>query len=108
VPAIAVAAALAGTGVIVFLSHYNSTMQRQVPERSLSRVSSYTWFGALIAFPLGLAIAGPAVSVLSLHTMLLTVGSLMILAILPLLGVRSIWNLTDESPALPMPQLSER
>ena len=108
VPAIAVSAALAGTGVIVFLSHFNSTMQRQVPERSLSRVSSYTWFGALIAFPLGLAIAGPAVSVLSLHTMLLAVGSLMILAILPLLGVRSIRNLTDESPALPMSQMSER
>jgi hypothetical protein len=79
VPAIAASAALAGTGVIVFLSHYNSTMQRQVLERSLSRV-----------------------------TMLLAVGSLMILAILPLLGVRSIWNLTDESPALPMPQIPER
>ncbi|MFC6086528.1 MFS transporter [Sphaerisporangium aureirubrum] len=108
VPAIAVSAALAGTGVIVFMSHYNSTMQRQVPERSLSRVSSYTWFGALIAFPLGPVIAGPAVSVLSLHTMLLAVGALMILAILPLLSVRSIWSLTDESPTLPTPQMSER
>ena len=108
VPLIAVSAALAGTAIIIFLSYFNSTMQRQVPERSLSRVSSYTWFGATIAAPLGLAIAGPAVSVFSLRATLLVVGSLMILAILPLLGVRSIWNLTDESPALPVPQVSER
>jgi hypothetical protein len=90
------------------MSYYNSTMHRQVPARSLSRVSSYSWFGSLISSPLGLAIAGPAVSVLSLRATLLVVGSLMILAILPLLGVRSIWNLTDESSAPPMPQVSER
>lgn len=108
VPAIAVSAAISGTGVIVYMSCFNSTMQRQVPAASLSRVSSYTWFGALIAYPFGPVIAGPAVSVLSLHSALLIVGSLLILAILPLLGVRSIWNLTDESQALPTPQMSER
>ncbi len=42
VPAIAAVAALAGTGVIVFMSLFNSTMQRQVPEHALSRVTSYT------------------------------------------------------------------
>jgi MFS family permease len=107
VPAIAVSAALSGTAVIIFMSYFNSTMQRQVPERSLSRVSSCVWFGALIGSPLGLAIAGPAVSVLSVHATLLVVGSLMILAILSLLGVRGIWNLTDESPAFPIPRVSE-
>lgn len=108
VPVIAVCAALSGTAIILFMSYYNSTMHRQVPERSLSRVSSYTWFASLIASPLGLAIAGPAVSVFSLRATLLVVGLLIILALLPLLGVRSIWNLTDESPTLPMPQVSER
>lgn len=100
VPAIAAVAAVAGTGTIVFMSLYNSTMQRQVPERSLSRVTSYTWFGALIAYPMGLAMAGPVVSVLAVRTTLLLVGSLMILAIVPLFGVRDIRQLTDEAPAL--------
>lgn len=100
VPAIAAAAAIAGTGIILFLSLFNSTMQRQVPERSLSRVTSYTWFGALIAYPLGLAIAGPLASVLAVRTALLVTGSLQILAILSLLVVRDVRNLTDEAPAL--------
>jgi Major Facilitator Superfamily len=104
VPAIAAIAAVAGTGVIVFLSLFNSTMQRQIPEHSLSRVTSYTWFGALIAYPAGLALAGPVVSVLDVRMALLVVGSLMILAIVPLLGVRDIRQLTDEAPALTQPQ----
>lgn len=108
VPAIAVAAAISGTGVVVYLSWFNATMQRQVPTDSLSRVSSYTWFGALIAYPFGPVIAGPLVSVFSLRATLFAIGSLLILAIVPLLGVRSIWNLTDESPALHTPQRSER
>jgi MFS family permease len=100
VPAIAAVAAIAGTGIILFLSLFNSTMQRQVPERSLSRVTSYTWFGALIAYPLGLAIAGPLASVLAVRTALLVTGSLQILAILSLLVVPDVRNLTDEASAL--------
>lgn len=108
VPAIAVIAAVAGTGIIVFMSMFNSTMQRQVPGHSLSRVTSYTWFGALIAYPVGLAMAGPVVSVLAVRTALLLVGSLMILAILPLLSVRDIRQLTDEAPALAESQASAK
>jgi MFS family permease len=100
VPAIAAVAALAGTGIIVFMSLFNSTMQRQVPEHALSRVTSYTWFGALIAYPLGLAIAGPLASVLAVRTALLFTGSLWILALVSLLFVRDVRKLTDEAPAL--------
>ena len=106
VPAIAAIASIAGTGIIVFTSQFNSTMQRQIPERSLSRVAAYTWFGATIAYPLGLAIAGPVVAVLAVRTTLLAVGLLMILAILPLLSVRDIRQITDAAPALARPQLS--
>jgi MFS family permease len=103
VPAIAAVAALGGTGVIVFTSFFNTTLQRQVPEQSLSRVASYTWFGALIAYPLGLAIAGPAASVLTVRTVLLFAGLLWILATLSLLGVRAVRMLTDDAPALAKP-----
>src|SRR5580693_1925205 len=88
VPAIAAVAALAGTGVIVFMSLFNSTMQRQVPEHALSRVTSYTWFGALIAYPLGLAVAGPVASVVAVRTALLVTGALWIVALASLLCVR--------------------
>lgn len=101
--AIAVVAAVSGTGIIVFTSLFNATMQRQVPEHSLSRVASYTWFGALIAYPLGLAIAGPVTSVFSVRTVLLLTGALWILATLPLLGVRAVRALTDDAPALAEP-----
>jgi predicted MFS family arabinose efflux permease len=107
VPAIAAVAAVAGTATIIFLSLFNTTMQRQVPGHSLSRVTSYTWFGALIAYPLGLAIAGPVVSVLAIRVAMLGVGALMILAIAPLLLVRDVWRLTDESPALATPAVPE-
>ena len=100
VPAIAAIAALAGTGIIVFMSLFNSTMQRQIPEHALSRVTSYTWFGALIAYPLGLAVAGPIASVLAVRTALLLTGALWILALGSLLCVRDVRKLTDEAPAL--------
>jgi MFS family permease len=100
VPAIAAIGALAGTGIILFLTLFNSTMQRQVPDRSLSRVTSYTWFGALSAYPLGLAIAGPVASVLGVRTALLLTGLLWILAVVSLLAVPDVRNLTDEAPAL--------
>jgi hypothetical protein len=82
---------------------FNTTMQRQVPGHALSRVTSYTWFGSLIAYPLGLAMAGPLVSVFAIRRVLLVDGTLLILAILPLLAVPDIWRLTDESPALTVP-----
>ena len=52
-------AAFGGTGLIVFYSQFTTTMQRQVPERTLSRVSSYDWFASLAVYPVGLAVAGP-------------------------------------------------
>jgi MFS family permease len=100
VPAIAAIGALAGTGIIVFMSLFNSTMQRQIPEHALSRVTSYTWFGALIAYPLGLAVAGPVASVVAVRTALLVTGALWIVALASLLCVRDVRKLTDEAPAL--------
>ncbi|MEJ8669970.1 hypothetical protein WKI71_20765 [Streptomyces sp. MS1.AVA.1] len=37
-----------------------TTIQREIPERALSRVSSYDWFGSLAFAPLGLLVAGPS------------------------------------------------
>ena len=82
----------------------NRVGRRRIAGRAAAVTAS--WFGALIAYPLGLGAAGPVVSVLAVRTTLLLVGSLMILAILPLLSVRDVRELTDEAPALAEPQAS--
>jgi MFS family permease len=59
VPLLAVGAFLAGVGLMLGNSVWESTLQRHIPADSLSRVSSYDWFGAMAFYPLGLAIWGP-------------------------------------------------
>lgn len=99
VPAIAAAAALGGTGIIVFYSLFTTVLQRQVPEQALSRVSSYDWFASLAVYPVGLAVAGPAAAALGVHTVLWGTGLIELAAILSLLLVPSIRQLTSEAPA---------
>src|SRR5205823_14813305 len=98
-PVIAVVAAFGGTGLIVFYSQFTTTMQRQVPERALSRVSSYDWFASLAVYPVGLAVAGPAGAALGAHAVLWATGLIELAAILSLLLVPSIRQLTSEAPA---------
>lgn len=71
-PAALVAAAglLAGAGNMVFNSLWETTLQKNVPTSSLSRVSAYDWFGSLAFQPLGLAIAGPLAAALGTSTTL--------------------------------------
>ncbi len=40
-------------------SVWESTLQRQIPAESLSRVSSYDWFGSFAFYPLGMVIWAP-------------------------------------------------
>jgi hypothetical protein len=99
VPVIAAAAALGGTGIIVFYSLFTTTFQRQVPEQALSRVSSYDWFASLAVYPVGLAVAGPVAAALGVHKVLWGTGLIELAAILSLLLVPSIRQLTSEVPA---------
>ena len=62
--AIAAVAFVSGAGLMVFNSLWETTLQRHVPDVSLSRVSAYDWFGSLLMQPLGLALVGPAVALL--------------------------------------------
>jgi MFS family permease len=105
-PVIVVAAALAGTGLIVFYSQFTTTMQRQIPERTLSRVSSYDWFASLAVYPVGLAVAGPVGAALGVHTVLWATGLIELAAILSLLLVPSVRQLTGEVPVAEPPEAS--
>jgi MFS family permease len=58
-PVIAASAAVAGVGLAIAIALWSTTVQEQVPEAALSRVSAYDWLGSFAFQPLGLAIAGP-------------------------------------------------
>ncbi|MFF6995404.1 MFS transporter [Streptomyces sp. NPDC008313] len=77
-----IAAAMFGAGVAsdVFGVLWTTTMQREVPEEALSRVSSYDWFGSLALAPLGLLAAGPVAGAVGTGTALAGCAALLVLA----------------------------
>jgi MFS family permease len=79
---IAVAMFLSGMSSDVFAVLWSTTIQREVPEEALSRVSSYDWFGSLAFAPLGLLAAGPAAQTWGADRMLFVCGSLIAAATL--------------------------
>ncbi len=55
---IALSAGLSGVGLSFGLAMWFTTMQENVPSRSISRVSSYDWMGSVLMLPVGLALSG--------------------------------------------------
>ncbi|MFF4251568.1 MFS transporter [Streptomyces sp. NPDC001663] len=77
-----IAAAMFGAGIAsdVFGVLWATTIQRQVPEQALSRVSSYDWFGSLAFAPLGLLAAGPVAQSVGTGRALAGCAALIVLA----------------------------
>lgn len=90
VPLIACGAALSGAGMALAISLWESTLQRHVPTESLSRVSSYDWFGSLAFYPLGLAIWGPVAAAIGVSTSLWLAFGLALLLTLALASLPDI------------------
>jgi predicted MFS family arabinose efflux permease len=67
---LACGAFLSGAGMMLGMSVWESTLQRNVPAESLSRVSSYDWFGSFAFYPLGLAVWGPVAGAIGISTAL--------------------------------------
>lgn len=57
--AIAAAAFFAGGSLTLFNTLFVTTMQQEVPDEALARVSSYDWLASVGFAPLGFAIVGP-------------------------------------------------
>ncbi|MER5279835.1 MFS transporter [Streptomyces sp. NPDC002809] len=77
-----IAVAMFGSGVSsdVFGVLWSTTVQREVPEEALSRVSSYDLFGSLAFAPLGLLLAGPAAAAWGTDRMLFVCAALIVAA----------------------------
>jgi MFS family permease len=97
-PLIACAALLAGAGMALAISVWESTLQRHIPGDSLSRVSSYDWFGSLAFSPLGLAIWGPIAAAIGVSSSLWLAFGLAVPTSLALICVPDVRRL----PASPL------
>ena len=90
---LAVGAFLSGAGMMVGMSVWESTLQRQVPPEALSRVSSYDWFGSYAFYPLGMALWGPLAGAIGVTTALWLAFALMVALAATLLAVPDTWRL---------------
>ena len=105
---IALGAFLSGIGLMVGMSVWESTLQRHIPGDSLSRVSSYDWFGSFAFYPVGLAIWGPISAAIGIHTSLWLAFAFFIVAIMVLVAIPDVRRLaavpdkvaTEERPGV--------
>jgi hypothetical protein len=87
---LAVGTFLAGGGMMLGISLYESTFQRRIPPEVLSRVSSYDWLGSIALQPVGLAIWGPIAAAVGIDTALWIASALLFSSILAPLAVREV------------------
>jgi hypothetical protein len=70
---------VAGCGLAIHITLWFTVFQQNVPEESLSRVSSYDSFGSFVLLPLGAALAGPVAAVIGVQETL--IGAAIVIAI---------------------------
>ncbi len=82
----------------VFGVLWQTTMQREVPAESLSRVASYDALGSLMFGPIGLMLAGPAAAVIGPQAALIACGILIVLSTCAALLSPGVRNLRAPMP----------
>lgn len=90
---IVVSAFFMGIGFDLFGVLWMTTMQREVPPESLSRVASYDALGSLMLGPIGLLLAGPAAAVFGPHLALIGTGVVSIVTTVFALGFPEVRRL---------------
>ena len=97
-PVVPIAAAgfVAGAGMVVGNTVWESTMQRHIPIAVLSRVTAYDWFGSLAMQPIGYAVWGPIAAGIGVGEALGIAAGLQVLTIVAMLAVREVRALTPE------------
>lgn len=93
IEAIAALEGVAGVAVSLFFVLWETTLQEHVPERSISRVSSYDWAVNVGLMPIGVALAGPVSEGIGLRTTMFAMTAIGISAALFALSVPSVRRL---------------
>jgi hypothetical protein len=83
-----------GIALELFYVFWLTALQTRVPRESLSRVNSYDALGSMMFGPIGLALAGPLVAVIGLHTTFILGAVVAALAVGVSLLFRSVRQLT--------------
>lgn len=94
-----VTAFLCGFGMDFFMVLWQTALQTEVPNESLSRVSSYDAFGSLFFAPLGLVIAGPIVTSIGAQATFKLFAVVMTLVVIAMLSVKDVRRLETRQPA---------
>jgi hypothetical protein len=89
-PVVVAAAALAGIGIEVFSILWDTTLQQEIAQEKLSRVSSYDALGSFVLTPLGLAAAGPVAQAAGTRDTILGAAALSLGATLAVLLSRDV------------------
>lgn len=91
---------IGGVGLETFGVLWSTTMQEQIPQEKLSRVSSYDAFGSFVFMPIGLAVAGPLAVLLGLRPAIWVAVVVMTVPTLLVLLVRDVRTMTRRKSPL--------
>ena len=89
-PILAAALAVMAVAISACNTFWHTTLQQQVPETSISRVSSYDWMVSLLIFPVGATVAGPLADGLGPERTLFIFAALSAIPTAVVLGMRSV------------------
>jgi MFS family permease len=94
-PTTGIAALEAVTGVAVtsFFTLWETSLQERIPERAISRVSSFDFFATAGLMPIGLALAGPIAAGIGLHETLYAMTAVGVALSVACLGVPDVRRL---------------
>ncbi len=97
---IVIASLGAGITNMLFNTLFETMLQRHVPPRARSRVSSYDWFGSLALQPIGLALMGPLAAAVGISEALYLTVAVKLVTLVCLLSIRQIRTLGPRPEAL--------
>ena len=95
VPLLAFSAFFSGVALMLGMSVWSATLQRHIPDESLSRVSAYDWFGSYAFYPLGLALWGLVAGAIGIHETLWMAFGLLAASSAGLLALPDIRNFRE-------------
>ncbi len=95
---IAAALFLSSFGLALLNTLWWSVVQARIPEKLLSRVSSWDWLISLVINPAGLAVAGPLAAALGTRTALLAAAGLVAIPSLLVCAVPSVRSIERRPP----------
>lgn len=83
-------ALVAGVGLMLGNTMWESTLQRRIPAETLSRVSAYDWLGSIAFKPIGLALWGPVAVLIGTSAALWLAAALLVCSTLALVALPEV------------------